>query len=166
MNYNIVPLNHSHKKQTFQCGKELLDNYLHKQANQDVKRKLTVCFVLATEDETVIGYYTLSNTGIPREIVPEEISNKLPKSYDDLPATLLGRLAIDKNFAGQGYGELLLIDALKRSYNISTSSMGSMAVIVDPIDAQAVNFYEKYGFISLPDSGKMFIPMKTVAQLF
>lgn len=166
MNYNIVPLNRSHKKQTFECGKELLDNYLHKQANQDVKRKLTVCFVLATEDETVIGYYTLSNTGIPREIVPEEIRNKLPNSYDDLPATLLGRLAIDKNFAGQGYGGLLLIDALKRSYDISTSSIGSMAVIVDPIDTQAVNFYEKYGFISLPDSGKMFIPMKTVAQLF
>jgi len=166
MEYKTVPLNPAHKKQDFTCGKDLLDNYLLKQAKQDVKRKLTACFILPDENQNVIGYYTLSSTAIPREIVPEEIRDKLPKSYEDLPATLLGRLAIDKKFSGQGYGEMLLIDALKRSYDISISSIGSMAVIVDPIDIQAVNFYSKYGFITLPDSEKMFIPMKTIAQLF
>jgi len=166
MEYKTVPLNRGHKKQDFTCGKELLDNYLRKQAKQDVKRKLTACFILPDENQNVIGYYTLSSAAIPREIVPEDIKIKLPKSYENLPATLLGRLAIDKKFAKQGYGELLLIDALKRSYDISISSIGSMAVIVDPIDAQAVIFYRKYGFIDLPDSGKMFLPMKTIAQLF
>jgi GNAT superfamily N-acetyltransferase len=96
----------------------------------------------------------------------EEIVKKLPLSYKDLPATLLGRLAVDNRYQGQGLGELLLIDALKRSYDTSITSIGSMAVIVDPIDDDAVKFYKKYGFILLPDSGKMFIAMDTVSRLF
>jgi hypothetical protein len=41
-----------------------------------------------------------------------------------------------------------------------------MAVIVDPIDNNAISFYKKYGFIELPDSGKMFLPMTTISKLF
>lgn len=166
MNLEIVPLHSSHSKKDFTCGKELLNNYIQKQAIQDVKRKLSVCFVLVGQDKIVKGYYTLSSTGIPKEIIPVDLSKKLPKSYTNLPATLLGRLAVDKSVSGQGLGELLLIDALKRSYNVSKSEIGSMAVVVDPIDEQAVKFYEKYGFILLPDSGKMFLAMKTISALF
>jgi len=60
----------------------------------------------------------------------------------------------------------LLLDALKRSFEISATEIGSMAVVVDPLDEEAVRFYEKYGFISLPDSGKMFLPMTTISELF
>ncbi len=165
MAYLTVPLNTSHKKNNFNCGKYLLDNYLHKQAKQDVKRKLTVCFILATKDNTVQGYYTLSNAGIPSNELPEDLRKKYPRSYTNLTATLLGRLAVDQSFQGQKIGELLLLDALKRSFEVSTTEIGSMAVIVDPLDADAVKFYEKYGFITLPDSGKMFLPMATIAAL-
>lgn len=99
-------------------------------------------------------------------MIPEVFAKNLPKSYTNLPVTLLGRLAVDERFKGQGIGKLLLIDALKRSYDISENSIGSMAVIVDPIDKTAFRFYRRYGFIELPGSGKMFIPMKTIAQLF
>ncbi|MFT4154710.1 GNAT family N-acetyltransferase [Parafilimonas sp.] len=167
MNYITVALNTSHNKAGFLCGKQLLDDYLHKQAKQDVKRKLSACFVLADKDEiTVKGYYTLSGASVARDLLPENIIKKLPPSYMDLPATLLGRLAVDNRYKKQGLGELLLIDALKRSYDISVNSIGSMAVITDPIDEAAVSFYKKYGFILLPGSGKMFIPMDTVAGLF
>lgn len=164
MPYLTVPLHASHRKE-FCCGVELLDRYLHKQAKQDVKRKLAVCFVLPEKD-IIKGYYTLSNAGIPREIVPEKIRMTLPQSYRNLPTTLMGRLAVDKKYLGKGIGELLLIDALKRSYNISITSIASMAVIVDPFDKNAAGFYRKYGFIHLPDSGKMFLPMKTISTLF
>ena len=166
MSYITIPLNSSHNKKDFNCGNILLDNYLHTQAKQDTLRKLSVCFVLEGEKDIVQGYYTLSSASIQRDILPEKIIQKLPPSYYNLPATLLGRLAVDNLFKGQGLGELLLIDALKRSYNTSISSIGSMAIIVDPIDENAVKFYEKYGFITLPDSGKMFIPMNTVSTLF
>ncbi len=165
MSYLTSALDSLHDKKNFVCGKELLDNYLHTQAKQDVKRKLSACFILS-EGKAVKGYYTLSSTTIQRDLLPQEIIKKLPPSYKDLPAILLGRLAVDRRYHGQGLGELLLIDALKRSYDTSVTSIGSMAIIVDPIDEDAVKFYKKYGFILLPDSGKMFISMDTVSQMF
>jgi len=159
-------LNSNHRKKEFSCGKAMLDNYLQKQANQDIKRKLSACFVLNDKETNLLkGYYTLSNNSISQDLIPNEFKKKLPKSYTSIPATLLGRLAIDNRFQGKGVGQLLLIDALNRSYNIS-KSIGSFAVIVDPIDEDAENFYNKYGFINLPDSGKMFLPMNTIKTLF
>ena len=165
MSYLTVPLHSSHKKGSFRCGKPLLDNYIHTQAKQDVKRKLSACFILPDEENNVKGYYTLSSAVIQQELLPEEIRGKLPPTYVDLPTTLLGRLAVDDKYHGQGNGELLLMDALKRSLDVSTQ-IGSMAVIVDPIDEDAVGFYQKFGFTPLPDSGKMFLPMTSIVELF
>ena len=163
--YLTIPLDSKHKKSEFTCGNTYLDNYLQKQAKQDIKRKLSACFVLSSEGNEIKGFYTLSNAGIPRELIPEDISKKLPRAYESLPVTLLGRLAINEKNKGQGLGKLLLIDALKRSYEVS-KVIGSMAVIVDPIDEDAIGFYNKFGFITLPDSGKLFLSMKTIEQLF
>ena len=165
MNLSIIPLHNSHNRKEFYCGKQLLDNYIHLQAKQDVKKKLSVCFVLVDKEKKVKGFYTLSNAGIPRDAIPVDLSKKFPGSYSDLPATLLGRLAVDLSVSGKGFGVLLLMDALKRSYEVSKREIGSMAVIVDPIDEQAIQFYQKFGFILL-DSGKMFLAMKTISDLF
>lgn len=161
-------LSNSHKKLKidFSCGKELLDTYLRTQASQDVRIKLSACFVsLHVETGLIQGYYTLSNNSIPLDIVPESFKNQLPNSYHSIPTTLLGRLAVDKRFKGTGVGKMLLIDALRRSFEIS-KSIGSFAVVVDPMDEDAENFYTKYGFILLPDSHKMFLAMKTIERLF
>jgi len=159
-------LNPKHRKKEFSCGKNILDKYLHQQANQDIKRKLSVCFVLIDSETNFIeGYYTLSNNSISQDIIPSKLRRKLSKSYASIPVTLLGRLAIDKNFQRKGIGKILLIDALKRCYEIS-KSIGSFAVIVDPLDKDAENFYGKYGFIKLPDSKKMFLTMLTINDLF
>jgi len=165
MIYLTELLNSNHKKNEFQCGHEILDNYIHKQASQDIKRHLSACFVIANKANVIKGYYTLSNSSIDQKIIPENFKKKLPKSYTEIPSTLLGRLARDKNMNGERLGEMLLIDALKRSYYTS-KAIGSMAVIVDPIDTQAKNFYLKYGFIELPDSKKMFKSMKTISSFF
>lgn len=159
-------LNPTHKKKGFSCGKQMLDNYLHRQANQDVKRKLSACFMMKeTKSGLIQGYYTLANNSLPLSLIPADLQKKLPKSYSSIPTTLLGRLAIDCRFQGEGLGRLLLIDALYKSYEIS-KTVGSFAVVVDPIDKDAENFYEKYGFIKLPDSGKMFLAMQTIKNLF
>jgi predicted GNAT family N-acyltransferase len=165
MNFLTVPLAAGHKKNVFACGQSLLDHYIHTQAKQDVLKRISACFVLAAGDKTLKGYYTLSSAAIQRDSLPEEIIKRLSPSYSNLPVTLLGRLAVDIKYQGQGLGELILIDALKRCYEASTT-IGSMAVIVDPIDNAAKIFYTKYGFILLPDSKKMFLPMKTISLLF
>lgn len=164
MSIKIELLNSLLNKKGFNCGKEMLNNYLHAQASQDVKRKLCVVFTMF-EDTTIKGYYTLSNASIPSGLMPEGLRKKMPKSYEALPVTLLGRLAINSKFKGNGLGGILLLDALKRSYEIANQSLGSIGVVVDPLDNDAVAFYEKFGFILLPDSGKMFLPMSDIAQL-
>ena len=114
-----VILCHDHRILTsgFNCGKFLLDAYLKTQASQDVKRKLSACFVSVDHVSGLIqGYYTLSNNSIPLGLIPENYKNKLPASYSSIPATLLGRLAVDVRFQGAGIGKILLVDALVRSY--------------------------------------------------
>lgn len=165
MTYLTELLDTKHIKEHFDCGQPLLTRYLHKQAKQDVKRQLTACFVICNDRNEIKGYYTLSNAGIERSSLPEGISKKLPPSYHSLPVTLLGRLARDLRYNGERLGELLLIDALKRSFEASMR-IGSIAVVVDPIDEAAQNFYLRYGFTNLPDSGKMFLSMKTIGNLF
>src|SRR5664279_456267 len=165
MTYITRLLATTHAKAKFTCGKVMLDNYIQKQAKQDIKAKVSVCFVLSDDDKEIKGYYTLSNGSIPRSQLPESIIKQLPR-YKDLPITLLGRLAIDNKFKRQKLGTLILLDALKRSFDISSSSVASMAVIVDPIDQEATDFYTKFGFILLRDSGRMFLPMGTIEQLF
>ncbi|WP_372755999.1 GNAT family N-acetyltransferase [Labilibaculum sp.] len=166
MNLKLSILEKSHDRSDFNCGKELLDDYVKKQASQDIKKRLSVCFVLSDANDIVKGYYTLSNSSIPQKDIPEKFSKHLPNSYKDIPVTLLGRLAIDKSIFRKGQGEYLLMDALKESYKVSKQTIGSMAVVVDPIDEEAVLFYKKYGFIELPGSGKMFLPMNTIAKVF
>lgn len=160
----IEILNNSHQKNAFDCGNSMLNNYIRQQAKQDVKRGLSACFVLNDKlSQKVIGYYTLSSNSIPRDDFPDHLIKKMPPSYVNLPTILLGRLAIDKNFKGRGYGELILIDSLNRCVEIS-QNLGTLAIVVDPIDIDASKFYGKYGFIELSGTGKMFIPIKTVEQ--
>lgn len=166
MKYVIEILDKAHRKREFGSGKALMDQYLHTQAGQDVKRKLTACFVLVDlETDLLGGYYTLANNSIPLTVIPDNLRKKLPPTYTSIPTTLLGRLAVDERFQGKGIGKVLLIDALKRSFNMS-KYIASFAVVVDPLDNEAEQFYEKFGFIKLPDSGKMFIAMGTLETLF
>jgi hypothetical protein len=165
MSYLTILLNSAHNKREFDCGKELLNSYLHRQAKQNIQRHLSVCFVMVDNINRIKGYYTLSNASIDRDLVPDNVKSKLPKSYNDMTVTLLGRLARDKKYNGERLGETLLLDSLKRCYDAS-STIGSLAVVVDPLDNEAKSFYLKYGFILLPDSKKIFMTMKTISNLF
>lgn len=165
MKLTIEKLENSiHIKEEFSCGYDLLDNYLKRQANQDIKRKLSSCSVLVDKQNIVKGYFTLSANSIRRQELPDELIKKLPPSYSDLPVILLGRIAIDKSIQGNGFGEILLFDALKKCLDLS-NQLGILAVVVDPIDSKAVSFCKSYGFIELPTSDKMFLSMKTIEQL-
>jgi ribosomal protein S18 acetylase RimI-like enzyme len=160
----IQLLEKSHRRKNFTCEEDSLTEYIRKQVSQDIRKRLATCFVAIDNEQNVIGYYTLTSESLGRELIPEKYLKQVPKNYN-APVILLGRLARDITTKGTGLGEYLLLDALFRSYNLSNESIGAMAVVVDPINEKAVEFYEKYGFEQLPDSEKMFLPMKVIEQL-
>ncbi len=165
MELKTQKLDKKHKKEDFNCGQSILDNYLKRQANQDKRRDLSACFVLPDENNEVIGYYTLSTNSIKRDEFDEELIKKLPPSYKELPTILLGRLAVDKKHQGKKIGEFLLMEAFQKCIQ-SRAHFGILAIVVEPIDEKAQKFYSSYGFEFLPGSRKMFITMKTIESAF
>lgn len=165
MDLITTPLKKEHIRNNFSCGHPVLDAYIKTYATQDVKRNLSASFVFANpETNEVEGYYTLSSHSISRDEFPDELKKRIPPGYQEIPTVLLGRLARDINVKGLGLGELLLLDAFERCKRAAEVALGIVAIVVDPIDGKAEAFYAKYGFIKLPDSKRMFIPMKTVLQ--
>ena len=163
----VEPLGNVHDRPSLSCGSEVLDRYLREQASQDARRWVAAPLVLVHESDrkTIIGYYTLSALGIDLHDLPDNVIKKLP-SYPVVPVTLLGRLAVDQHYTGQGAGEFLLVDALLRAYTQS-SQIAAAAVVVDAIDEQAARFYRHFGFTQFPDMPtRLFLPMKTVTELF
>lgn len=161
----IEPLGAKHDRAAFSCGNEELDSYLEKQAGQDFKKRAAVPFVITSDGRTIAGFYTLSQYAVDLGDVPEETARKLPK-YPLVSATLIGRLAVSNAFRGRKLGQRLLMDALKRSLD-SSSQVASAAVVVDAKDSSAEAFYQKYGFVKLPNvERRLFLPMATIEQLF
>lgn len=162
----IETLSHTHDRKAFASGVSALDKYLQQQARQDMARGVAVPYVLvpSANRREIAGFYTLSSTAVKLGAFPDEVIKKLPR-YPLVPATLLGRLAVSQRYQGQRLGERLLLDALHRSLLASTS-VASVAVIVDAKDDETAKFYERYGFKRFEDPPvRLFIAMNTVAQL-
>lgn len=118
-------------------------------------------FILTHDGTTIVGYFSLSQFSVKLSELPSAMTAKLPR-YPVVPATLIGRLAVDRRFRGKGIGELLLMDALARCLTVS-KQVACAAVIVDAKDETAKRFYLKYGFMELPGAEKrLFIPIATV----
>jgi GNAT superfamily N-acetyltransferase len=158
--FQIAPLDSSHHRGAFDCGQEALNLYLRQLATQDVRRNLAQTYVMIREDLAVVGYYTLSAGTIEHIHLPATARKKLPRY--PIPAALIGRLAVDRNYRGQGLARKLLGDALHRAAAIS-NALGIHAVVVDAKDEMAAGFYRKFGFITLSDSPlHLYLPIKTI----
>ena len=164
--FSIEPLEKHHNRDNFCCDNKQLDRYFKQTANQDRKKNIAVPYVVINrENEEIIGYYTLSMTSIDLGELPNSIMKKLPR-YPLIGVTLIGRLAIDNQYKGMGWGKLLLMDALYKSLQTS-KQVASFAVIVNAIDERAVKFYQRFDFQSFPEQPfKLFRTMKNIAQTF
>jgi GNAT superfamily N-acetyltransferase len=162
--FRFEKLSRSHERRQFSCGTDSLDRYFHNTAGQDVRRHISAVHVMYdTEVARIAGFYTLSATSIRHDEIPRPLDEGLPP-YDAIPAFLLGRLAIDLQYRGQGLGSILLADALHRSLRVS-EQIGAMSVVVDAIDERARGFYRHHGFESMVGlERRLLIPMKHVER--
>ena len=161
----VVPLDDGHARAAFACGVEALDRYFHTQAGQDVRRRANGVFVLANkaQPERVLGYYTLCATALPPGEVPEAARKHIPR-YPLVSATLIGRLAVATDRQGQRLGAVLLADALRRAL-ASAETVGSSMIVVDALDEAAAGFYAAHGFIRLPESMRLVLPVRVVERM-
>lgn len=159
----IELLNARHDRAGFVCGNEALDQYFQRQVTQDARRNLATPFVMVMPNGNLGGFYTLSSTALRLNDLPEDVAKRLPR-YPLIPATLIGRLAIDRNYQGKGWGSFLLLDALFRG---TKSDIASFAIVVDAIDDAARAFYLHESFLPLPDQPRrLFRRMSDIEALF
>jgi GNAT superfamily N-acetyltransferase len=167
--FRVEQLGNQHRaaKKTFSCGVPTLDAYLQERASQDMRRGVSVAYVLwDIHVETLAGYHTLSTGSVEPTDLPGEMAGRLPR-YDAIPVMLLGRLALsaDDSYRGQGLGGALLVDALRRARHLSRD-IGAVGVIVDAKDEQVRGFYEKHDFRRFPTQPfRLIIAMGTIDWL-
>jgi ribosomal protein S18 acetylase RimI-like enzyme len=135
-------LNPDHDRAGFSCGVESLDQYLRERATQDIRRRVSNCFVTVGPAGVIAAYYTFAATGIPLTDFTPAVTRRLPR-YPTVPAALMGRLAVDQRFRGQGLGAALIVDAIARAMRAEAAIF---ALVVDAKDDTAFRFYQHLGF--------------------
>jgi ribosomal protein S18 acetylase RimI-like enzyme len=160
--FRITLLNSAIDRSSFDSGSAPLDAYFQRQVTQDIRRRVTACFVALTDENRVAGYYTLASTSMLLAELPAGVVKKLPR-YPLVPAVRMGRLAVDREYRGRGLGGALLADALDRA---TRAEIAAFALLVDAKDGAAAAFYRHHGFIALPSSSMtLFLSLATSLRL-
>ena len=156
--FRVDVLGPEHARDGFSCGTPALDQYLARQASQDMRRRVSACYVLTGADSgKVAGYYTLAAGSVPLTDLPDPVTRKLPR-YPAVPVARVGRLAVDRAFHGRKLGGALLADAAERA---ARSEVAVFALIVDAKDDTAAAFYRHHGFAPLGGkSRQLFVPLE------
>ncbi|MHB1549617.1 MAG: GNAT family N-acetyltransferase [Vulcanimicrobiaceae bacterium] len=165
----IVPLDPNlHDRGAFTCGNANVDRFLQSTAAQQAKYLKSGTFVLLRTDseQQILGFYTLAQHGY-RDSELNDVTARLLKvqGLKSIPTILLGQLGVATDFQGSGLGRFLLRDALGRSLSVA-QEIGGVAIITDPYDAKARDFYARFAFQVLHEHPflRMLLPMRTLAK--
>lgn len=143
--FRVEVLGPANDRAGFSCGITALDHYLVRQATQDIRRRVSACYVaVEVSSGKIAGYYTLAASGVPLTDLPETLTRRLPR-YPSVPVARIGRLAVDRAFQGRKLGAALLADAALRA---TRSEVAVFALVVDAKDDKAEAFYRHYGFVA------------------
>lgn len=161
-----------HDRKSFDCGEEELNDFIktkamkHMQAGISRTMVLPAKLPLLNQKYPICSFYSIAPSSISRNTLPEKYGKKLP--HYPIPVFLIAQLAVHKEFHNTGLGKVSLIKALEYLWEVN-AHMRAFAVVVDCLNDAAQNFYAKYGFEVLCNHNgrtRMYLPMKTVKQLF
>lgn len=154
-----------HHREDFTCENEALDLYIRTQASRESTQNISKVFVLVEKSKPndIAGYFTLNSASFEKKNLPLELSKKLP--HYPIPAALLGRFAIHKNWQGKGLGKFLLMDLFEKVLH-ANEFMAIHALIVDAKDEKSKKFYEKCGFKAFSEKPmSLYITVATIQKL-
>jgi GNAT superfamily N-acetyltransferase len=140
-----------------------LDDWFRLRAGQDEKRNVARVFVAIDDQGGIVGFYSLSSFTLTIADLPPEHAKRLPR-YDAIPAALIGRLARDEKVRGEGVGDLLLADAVRRVIG-AARSLAVFAIVVEATDKKTALFYHGFGFVPFPNRPlRLFMPASEAAE--
>jgi GNAT superfamily N-acetyltransferase len=131
----------------FDCGKPALNEWLARRSlgNQAAGTSRT-WVVTAGEGGRVVAFYASSTASVLRDSAPKNIRRSQP---DEMPAILLGRMAVDEKHTGCGLGAALLKHFVLKAIEVS-ATVGVRVLLVHAMDEEAKRFYQHYGFVESP----------------
>jgi GNAT superfamily N-acetyltransferase len=157
-----APLAADHLLDDFDCGKASLDDWLIRHARQAQASGSAKTFVVAG-GRRVAGYFSLAVGQVDSVEAPERIRKDMGQY--PIPVVLLGRLAVDRDYQGQGIGVGMLQDAIRRTLLIADQA-GIRALLTHPIDAEAGAFYQRFGFVLSPvREGQLLLLLKDARRV-
>ncbi len=141
------PLSEDDDRTLFDCGRDSLNAWFRRHALfNHLNGASRVTVIADTTSGRIAGYVTLSAASIERAFLPKPLQRNRP---DPMPATLLGQLAVDKNYQGQGLSNSLLLFALRTAL-LGADTIGSIGVLTHPLDDNVRQLYASWGFEDLP----------------
>jgi len=142
-----VLLTAEHDLAEFNSGELLLDSWLRDRALANLEIAASRTYVMCPPDSlTVIGYNAMCMGQVLNQEVTGSMRRNMPRQ---IPAVILGRLAIDQQWQGRGLGKALLLDAVQRSIR-AAQEVSARLLIVHAISQVATEFYLHHGFVRLP----------------
>lgn len=138
-----IPLDpKQHDRSGFDSGEPVLDEWLRRYAGQNRRRDTAATWVILDPEATVVAYASIAMTGIDHSAAPRVVAKRTP---DPVPALLLGRLAVDRRYHGQGVGTALVAHVLATAEELNTKA-ACRAVVVSATHADARRWWEYLGF--------------------
>lgn len=158
-----------HNRKQFDCGVLELNRFLARTARQHASRHISRTYVLRPaeeEREQILGYYSLAYLSVE---LPDGAGGRLAGYPHPLPALKLARLAVDGRHQKQGYGELLLVDAICRTVKADIAAGALIGLFVDAKDERALRFYQHYGFYPVdaeqPQTPHVWLPINACQKV-
>ena len=177
MTLRLEPLDKkSHDRKSFDCGLEQVNEFLLREARNQMDKKINRTWVLVDDEPAnvlpapVLGYFTLTSATVVRDELPDQETRSRYPAYP-IPVIKLAWLGVDSRLhsSERRLGETILLEALEEAYRIVQYSGMGIAVVTDPLTVESDRFFKRYGFISMKRSfgslDSLYLPMKTIGRL-
>ncbi|MBV8895927.1 MAG: GNAT family N-acetyltransferase [Acidobacteriaceae bacterium] len=156
------PISKRHNRDTFDCGEAALNEFLqrHARKSHEVGGSKTFLAISDADQETILGYYSLSPASVAYARTPELVRRGLARY--EVPAFRLARLAVDLKAQGRGVGGQLLLAAGRRCL-LAAAEVGGIALLIDAKNERVAAWYRGYGAVALLDAPlSLLLPLRTI----
>lgn len=140
-----------HDRNSFDCGEAALNEFLqrHARKSHDKGAAKTFLAISTADGRTILGFYSVCPASLQYARVPDVVRKGLARH--DVPVFRLGRLAVDREFQGRGFGGQLILAAGRRCL-LAAAEVGGLAILIDAKSERAAKWYASYGAVALSDT--------------